>query len=233
MDDDAIGLDTFIEREDLLLVRTINMLSHKRKSSSDHRSNTSEFKKPRSNSQQSTLNRIYSCLVISPAGRVISDFQTINKLLAAIRNAIKAHQLLYKTGNILHRNILLNNIIIIKPETAGGFNSMLIDFNLAKIKNSGLSETNHTYRHDLKNGFACGKKPPKESVLRRWEIGSFRDIARNKAGDMTVDGLEGIMTEFPSMFDFVQPLCLRIKKIFFPLDKDERISFRTAAENPD
>ncbi|KAI1181406.1 serine/threonine-protein kinase Sgk2 [Nemania serpens] len=239
--------------EDLLSVGTIDMSSHKRKSSSDHRSNTSESKKPRSNSQQSTLvqkqnskhltstdkpslynaggdmweNRIYSCLVISPAGRVISDFRTM----------------------------------------AGGFNGMLIDLDLAKIRDSGpsgarhqtgtmqfmavevLRKTDHTYRHDLesffyvllwmcarqswRNGFARGEKPPKESILRRWEIGSFRDIARNKAGDMTVDGLEGIMTEFPSMLDFVQPLCLRIRKILFPLDKDERMSFGTPAGDPD
>ncbi|KAI1157255.1 hypothetical protein F5B18DRAFT_309111 [Nemania serpens] len=106
-----------------------------------------------------------------------------------------------------------------------------------------LRKTDHTYRHNLesffyvllwicarqswRNGFARGKKPPKESILQRWEIGSFRDIARNKAGDMTVDGLEGIMTEFPSMFNHIQPLCLRIRKILFPLDKDERISFGT------
>ncbi|KAI1167167.1 serine/threonine-protein kinase Sgk2 [Nemania serpens] len=194
--------------KDLLSVRTIAILGYKRKSSSDYWSNTLESKKPRSNSQQSTLNRIYSCLVISPAGR-----------------------LLYKTGNILYRDILLNNIIITKPEIAGGFNGMLIDLNLAKIKNSGpsgarhqtgtmqfiavevLRKTDHTYRHDLKSFF--------------YEIGSFRDIARNKAGDMTVDGLEGIMAEFPTMFNFVQPLCLRIRKILFPLDKDERMSFGT------
>ncbi|KAI0426951.1 hypothetical protein F5Y09DRAFT_350767 [Xylaria sp. FL1042] len=113
---------------------------------------SSESKKPRSNSQQPTLvvqssrqiistgkpslynsggdmweNRIYSCLVISPAGRVISDFRMVNELLAAIRDAIKAHRSLYKTGNMLHCDISSNNIIITKPDTADGFNGMLID----------------------------------------------------------------------------------------------------------
>ncbi|KAI3340362.1 serine/threonine-protein kinase Sgk2 [Ustulina deusta] len=282
-----------IHFEDLPSVGTINTSSYKRKSASDHRSDTSESKKPRSNSQQPTLvvqkqnsrqiistgkpslynsggdmweNRIYSCLVISPAGRVISDFRTINELLAAIRDTIKAHQSLYKTGNILHRDISSNNIIITKPETADGFNGMLIDLDLAKIRDSGpsgarhqtgtmqfmavevLRKTDHTYRHDLesffyvllwmcarqswRNGFARGEKPPKESVLRRWEIGSFKNIARTKAGDMTVDGLEGIITEFPGIFNHVQPLCLRIRKILFPLDKDERMSFGTPAGDP-
>ncbi|KAI1357222.1 serine/threonine-protein kinase Sgk2, partial [Xylaria arbuscula] len=154
--------------EDLPSVGTIDISSHKRKSASDHRSDTSESKKPRSNSQQPTLvvqnsrqiintckpslynsggdmweNRIYSCLVISPAGRVISDFRTVNELLAAIRDAIKGHQSLYETGNILHRDISSNNIIITKPETAGGFNGMLIDLDLAKIRDSGPSGARH------------------------------------------------------------------------------------------
>ncbi|KAI1181365.1 hypothetical protein F5B17DRAFT_319467, partial [Nemania serpens] len=116
-------------------------------------------------------NRIYSCLVISPAGRVINDFRTINELLAAIRDAIKAHQSLYETGNILHRDISSNNIIITEPEMAGGFNGMLIDLDLAKIRDSGpsgarhqtgtmqfmavevLRKTDHTYRHDLESFF--------------------------------------------------------------------------------
>lgn len=277
--------------EDLPSVGTIDILSHKRKSASDHRSDTPESKKPRSNSQQPTLvvqnsrqiistgkpslynsggdmweNRIYSCLVISPAGRVISDFRTVKELLGAIRDAIKAHQSLYETGNILHRDISSNNIIITKPDTADGFNGMLIDLDLAKIRDSGpsgarhqtgtiqfmavevLRRADHTYRHDLEsffyvllwmcarqswsNGFARGEKPPKDSILRRWEIGSFKDIARTKAGDMTVDGLEGIMTEFPGMFNHIQPLCLQIRKILFPLDKDERMSFGTPAGDP-
>ncbi|KAI0388249.1 hypothetical protein F5Y17DRAFT_251326 [Xylariaceae sp. FL0594] len=279
--------------EDLPSAGTIDTSSHKRKSSSDHRSDTSGSKKPRSNSQQSTLiqkqhskhmistgkpslydpggdmweNRIYSCLVISPAGRVISDFRTIKELLGAVRDAIRGHQSLYETGNILHRDISSNNIIITKPETADGFNGMLIDLDLAKIRDSGpsgarhqtgtmqfmavevLRKTDHTYRHDLEsffyvllwmcarqswsNGFARGgEKPPKESILRRWEIGTFDSIADAKEGHMTVNSLERIMGEFPKSLDIVKALCLRIRKILFPLDKDERMSFGTPAGDP-
>ncbi len=61
-------------------------------------------------------NRIYSCLVVSPAGRVISDFRTVKELLESMRDAIKAHKSLYVTGNILHRDISSSNIIITQPK---------------------------------------------------------------------------------------------------------------------
>ncbi|KJZ69215.1 hypothetical protein HIM_11394 [Hirsutella minnesotensis 3608] len=274
-------------------IASANTSGHKRKSSSDNTSdNASGPKRRRSNSQKSKLvqefndqlsigkakpslytlgedpweNRIYSCLVVSPAGRVISDFKTIKELLESMRDAIKAHQSLYMTGNILHRDISSNNIIITDPETADGFKGMLIDLDLAKVRDSGpsgarhqtgtmqfmavevLRKADHTYRHDLEsffyvllwmcaryswsNGFGGEEKLPKESDLRNWEIGSFRDIAKAKEGDMTVNGLERIMSEFPEALDVVKPLCLRIRKLLFPLDKDERMSFGTPAGDP-
>ncbi|RWA06396.1 hypothetical protein EKO27_g8714 [Xylaria grammica] len=267
-----------------------NTSGNKRKSSSDH---TSVSKRRQSNSQKSRLakefndqlsigkdkpslytpgedlweNRIYSCLVVSPAGRVISDFKTTEELLESLRDAIKAHQSLYMTGNILHRDISSNNIIITEPETANGFKGMLIDLDLAKVRDSGpsgarhqtgtmqfmavevLRTVDHTYRHDLEsffyvllwmcarqswnNGFAGEERPPKESLLWRWEIGSFKYIAAAKEGDMTVNRLEGIMDEFPEALDVVKPLCLRIRKILFPLDQDERMCFGTPEGDPD
>ncbi|KAK3356089.1 hypothetical protein B0H65DRAFT_390595, partial [Neurospora tetraspora] len=110
-----------------------NTPGYKRKSSSDATNNTvsRSNKKQRSDSQKvirklsiqpssstskikPTLStpseelwedRIYSCLVISPAGRVISEFTDIKQLLESMRDAIKAHQSLFVTGNILHRDI--------------------------------------------------------------------------------------------------------------------------------
>ncbi|OTA60266.1 hypothetical protein K449DRAFT_396212 [Hypoxylon sp. EC38] len=174
-----------------------NTSGRKQKSSSHYASGISGSKRWRSNSQESELtqnpdskllinkpkpslynhgedlweNRIYSCLIISPVGRVINDFNTISELLQAIRDAIKAHQSLYKTGRILHRDISSNNIIITKPDTADGFKGMLIDLDLAKVKDTGPSGTrhqtgtvqfmavevlrkvDHTYRHDLESFF--------------------------------------------------------------------------------
>ncbi|KAI1156562.1 serine/threonine-protein kinase Sgk2 [Nemania diffusa] len=269
-----------------------NTLGNKRKLSSDHTSdNVSGPKRRRSNSQKAKLatefsdqlstgktkpslytpsedlwdNKIYSCLVISPAGRVISDFKTTKELLESMRDAIKAHQSLYITGNILHRDISSNNIIITEPETADGFKGMLIDLDLAKARDSGpsgahhqtgtmqfmavevLRTADHTYRHDLEsffyvllwmcarqswsNGFANEERPPKESLLRRWEIGSFEYIAMAKEGDMTVNGLERIMGEFPEALDVVKPLCLKIRSIMF--GDTARLSFGTPAGDPD
>jgi serine/threonine protein kinase len=165
---------------------------------------------------------------------VISDFRSIKELLKAMRDAIKAHQLFYKTGSILHRDVSSNNIIITEPEAADGFKGMLIDLDLAKVKGSSpsgarhqtgtmqfiavelLHTADHAYRHDLesflyvllwmcarqswRNGFAGEETPPKGSLLRRLEIGSFEYIADAKEGYMTVNGLERIMGEFPEAF---------------------------------
>ncbi len=116
-------------------------------------------------------NRIFRCLVISPAGRAIRDFRSIPELLEALRDAIKAHRSLYTSGKILHRDISENNIIITDPKEADGFTGMLIDEDLAKEIGSGrsgarhqtgtmefmaigvLRRLSHTYRHDLESFF--------------------------------------------------------------------------------
>ncbi|KAM4061466.1 serine/threonine-protein kinase [Hirsutella rhossiliensis] len=197
-------------------------------------------------------NRILSWLVISPAGRVVSDFGTIRELVEALRDAIRAHRSLYLKGGILHRDISSNNIIITNPGRSEGFKGMLIDLDLAKERDSGpsgarhqtgtmqfmaievLRGIDHTYRHDLesffyvllwmcarcawnvKKGFCkAGETAPEESILRRWEVGSFKDIASAKMGHMTVNSLEDIMNEFPNAFDAVKPLCLQLRSLLF------------------
>ena len=112
-------------------------------------------------------NRIFRCLVISPAGRAIRDFRSVRELLEALRDAIKGHRSLYIDGKILHRDISGNNIIITDPREADGFTGMLIDEDLAKEVGSGrsgarhqtgtmefmaievLRRVPHTYRHDV------------------------------------------------------------------------------------
>ena len=213
-------------------------------------------------------NRILSCLVVSPAGRVISDFQSVRELLEALRDAIRAHQSLYLKGRILHRDISSNNIIITKPETSNGFKGMLIDLDLAKERDSEpsgarnqtgtmqfmaievLRGADHTYRHDLESFFyvllwMCARyawdksktfrdddeAAPGESDLRHWEVGSFKDIARAKEGDMTVNGLERIMGEFPKAFGPIEPLCLRTRSLLF--GDTARMRLGTPTEDPE
>ena len=127
-------------------------------------------------------NRIFGCLAIAPAGRALSEFtqrsqstnsvlSAIRELLTTLRGAIKAHRSLYLKGNILHRDISENNIIITNPKETGGFAGMLIDLDLAKVLGSGrsgarhqtgtmefmaievLQGIDHTYRHDLESFF--------------------------------------------------------------------------------
>ena len=66
----------------------------------------------------------------------------IEELLTALRDAIKAHRSLYLKGNILHRDISENNIIITNPGETG-FAGMLIDLDLAKVLGSGRSGARH------------------------------------------------------------------------------------------
>ena len=130
-------------------------------------------------------NRVFGCLAIAPAGRALSEFaqkqqpeksdlsvlSAIEELLTALRDAIKAHRSLYLKGNILHRDISENNIIITNPKETGGFAGMLIDLDLAKVLGSGrsgarhqtgtmefmaievLQGIDHSYRHDLESFF--------------------------------------------------------------------------------
>ncbi|OJD18750.1 hypothetical protein ACJ73_08693 [Blastomyces percursus] len=83
----------------------------------------------------------------------------------------KAHRSLYLDGNILHRDISENNIVITNPDNADGYSGMLIDLDLAKEVGSGRSgarhqtgtmefmaievllNIDHTYRHDLESFF--------------------------------------------------------------------------------
>ncbi|KYK62108.1 serine/threonine-protein kinase Sgk2 [Drechmeria coniospora] len=230
---------------------SVKTSSNKRESSSDYTSDASGSKRRRSNRQKSKLatkfNEQLSITKTKPTGRIISDYETVEELLETMRDAIKVYQSLYIAGKILHRDISSNNIIITDPKVADGFKGMLIDLDLAKVRDSSpsgarhqtgtlqfmavevLRKADHTYRYDLKSFFYVLLWM---YLLRKWEMGSFKDIARIKAGDMTVDGLEEIMGEFADALDAVKPLCLRIRKILFPLDKDERMSFGTPAGDP-
>jgi len=57
-------------------------------------------------------NRIFSCLVISTPGRPIHEFNSVKEFLEACRDIIRALRSLYQDGNILHRDISENNLII-------------------------------------------------------------------------------------------------------------------------
>ncbi|EXU95608.1 protein kinase [Metarhizium robertsii] len=198
-------------------------------------------------------NRIFRVLVISPAGRSISQFKSVAELLEGLCDAIKVHRSLYMDGKILHRDISENNIIITNPETANGFKGMLIDLDLAKEEGTGPSGArhrtgtmefmaievllgiSHTYRHDLeaffyvliwlcaRRGWALvgpSRKLATKSILSHWYTGTYKDIARNKLGDMIKAEDKGfglVLKEFPPEFDCVKPLCRELRRILFPI----------------
>ena len=139
-------------------------------------------------------NRLFCCLVISPAGQALREFRSIQELLTVLRDAIKAHRSLHCDGEILHRDISENNIIITDPKQADGFVGMLIDLDLAKLLGSERSGARHqtgtrefmaiqvlqrlvhTYRHDMESLFyvllwICAR--------RSWEV-EFRCKAADR-----------------------------------------------------
>jgi serine/threonine protein kinase len=126
---------------------------------------------PRDAGDESFDNRIFCCLVVSPPGRAIHEFESVLEFLEVCRDVIKGHRSLYQDGKILHRDISKNNIIITDAEKEKDPSGMLIDLDLAKELDSGptgarhrtgtmefmaievLEGKAHTYRHDLESFF--------------------------------------------------------------------------------
>ena len=188
-------------------------------------------------------NRIFSCLVISPPGRPIHEFESIKEFLEACHDIVKAHRSLYLDGNILHRDISENNLIITDREKKGEPKGMLIDLDLAKELDSGPSGARHrtgtmefmaievlegkahTYRHDLESFFYVFlwviiryglQELPKTSRLRRWYAGSYEDIADIKRSHMDKNRFKGILDEFPLEFNGLEALANGLRDILFP-----------------
>ncbi|KAH9204398.1 hypothetical protein DL95DRAFT_529276 [Leptodontidium sp. 2 PMI_412] len=116
-------------------------------------------------------NRVHYCLVTSPAGRPLHEYQSVRELLEALRDAIRGHRSLLEDGKILHRDISENNIIITELPAKEAPKGRLIDLDLAKELDSMpsgarhrtgtmqfmaievLEGKGHTYRHDLESFF--------------------------------------------------------------------------------
>ncbi|KAI9807482.1 MAG: hypothetical protein M1825_005422 [Sarcosagium campestre] len=101
---------------------------------------------------------------------------------------------------------------------------MLIDVDLGEVRESEASRAHdqigtmqfmaievlrrvdHTYRHD--------------------------HIAPIKEYHMTIRGLKEVMNKFPKGLNVVKPLCMEIRKVLFPIDKDEEMMIGTPQESP-
>lgn len=188
-------------------------------------------------------NRVFSCLVISPPGRPIHEFESIKEFLEACRDILKAHRSLYLDGHILHRDISTNNLIITDNEEERAPKGMLIDLDLAKEVGSGgsgarhrtgtrefmaievLEGKAHTYRHDLESFFYVFlwviirhnlQYSPWESQLRPWYTGSYRQIADMKRSHMDKLRFVTFLDEFPSKFNGLKGLAEELRDVLFP-----------------
>jgi serine/threonine protein kinase len=113
-----------------------------------------------------------------------------------------------------------------------------------------LRQIAHTYRHDLESffyvllwisarrawerEFGCRLvDQPKESMLRQWYTGSYKEIAQSKEYAMTVNGFEALLEEFPLEFDCVKPICREIRDTLFPYRNGNWLFTGTTEDPPE
>jgi serine/threonine protein kinase len=155
---------------------------------------------------------------------------------------VKALKSLYQDGNILHRDISENSLIITDVEKDGESKGMLIDLDLAKELDNGwsgarrqtstiefmaievLKGTAHTYRHDLVSFFYVflwiiilgrDKTLPKTRQLRDWYKGTYNQRAHTKRGHMDKGAFKEIFAEFPAEFQSLKGLAEEIRDVLF------------------
>lgn len=194
--------------------------------------------------------RTMVCIITSPCGRHLHTHESVLELLQTLRDAIKSHQSLYEDGGILHQDIAPGNIIIsesLDPETPKG---ILIDLDVAMIlevgpRNPGgvsitgtppfmavgaLKGRSRTYRHDLESFLyvllwavisGTSESPPEGSRLERWQGGNYEELAARKMVDMTPEGFQSILSEFPPEYKKLQQLAEGIRRLLFPIRGDD------------
>lgn len=69
--------------------------------------------------ETSFINRVQRILITRPAGESLQKFQTVTELLEVIRDTINGHKSLLLKGDILHRDISNQNMIIHRDGQAG------------------------------------------------------------------------------------------------------------------
>ncbi|KAA8912096.1 hypothetical protein FN846DRAFT_933736 [Sphaerosporella brunnea] len=87
------------------------------------------------------LERIHTRMLLTPVGRGLIQFASYTELLLALHAAIEGHRHMYTAHQVLHRDVSVNNIIIL-PGSGGA----LIDFDLAvrMTRTAGSGATHRT-----------------------------------------------------------------------------------------
>lgn len=189
-------------------------------------------------------NRVLSCVVVFPPGRPLLKYETILRLLEALRDAIKGHRSLYQKGKILHQDVSIENIIITEPENEMDTKGIMIDLDLAMELAVGptrpgellgtkpfmaiglLKGRKHTYRHDLESFLylflwvaVCNRSTElaETSRLREWSLGSWWELSQKKSRGMRREHFETITSEFTQEFHGLKSLAENMRKILFPM----------------
>ncbi|KAH7173270.1 uncharacterized protein B0J16DRAFT_349815 [Fusarium flagelliforme] len=171
--------------------------------------------------------RMLSYTITSPYGRHIIEYTCIKEFLVALRDAIKAHRSLYTAGHILHRDISINNIIITEAMTPEESHGTLIDLDAAldmtaeKSSQKTITGTKpfmaigllhgeeNAYQHDLESFFyvllfsaTIDRKVglPPNTPLQRWVVGTWAELAVQKAHDLADPRFDEVLAGFQSDF---------------------------------
>jgi hypothetical protein len=192
--------------------------------------------------------RIFTCVVISPAGRPLHTFKNLLELLRVFRDAVKAHRSLFQDAKILHQDVSAWNIIITDAQREGDPNGILIDLDVAMNVVDGprtpgevtgtrpfmaigiLRRRRHTYRHDLESFLYVflwtviskgAENPPRSSRLRQWNRGNWHESAMQKTNDMDKNNFGSILAEFNPEFHSIKSLAEALRQILFPVQDGE------------
>lgn len=120
--------------------------------------------------EMSLRNRIFTCIVLSPAGRPLYTFKTAPELLQVFRDAVAGHRSLLQSAGLLHQDVSMGNIVIVDhpaDQASDAPRGILIDFDSAArladlpqrageivgtrpfMATGVLEGRPHTYRHHL------------------------------------------------------------------------------------
>jgi Fungal protein kinase len=195
--------------------------------------------------EQAFVNRTFSCMVTSPLGRRINEFESVLEFLEVCRDVVKGLRSLYQDGKILHRDVCTNNVII-APAGSGDAKGVLIDLDAAldlanapiKREMIGLDgfmalgvlqRDPHTYRHDLESLFyiflwvaicydaKLSRYPPRTSRLWGWCGIKFDVVSQNKTKDMQPEQFMNIVDEFSPPFKHLRGLAKELHQLLFPI----------------
>ncbi|KAG5802275.1 hypothetical protein H9Q74_007618 [Fusarium xylarioides] len=199
-----------------------------------------------SHNSTSDESRMLSYTVISPHGRHITEYRSINEFLVVLRDAIKAHRSLYTAGRILHRDISINNIIITEAKSSDESRGTLIDLDAAidmtaeKPSRKTITGTKpfmaigllqgeeNGYRHDIESFFyvllfsaTIDRKVglPANTPLQKWMGGTWAYLANRKADDLADPKFDEILAGFQPDFKELKGLARALRDMILGREK--------------